>query len=167
MPYFKVVTSHSCEYQDKFPEQKYHDEESIHDVIDYIFRASKTRIDCVGGIAVNPAMAEIQFTTVANSFGKNYGVRLRHMVLSFSPEENISLDNLKQIAYQVASYFGSDYQIIFAIHLDSTHPHVHFVQNTVSYRSGKKYSGSKKDYGVFVDYLKTLLKQYGYPILIV
>lgn len=54
-------------------------------------------------------MAEIQFKAIGDSYGKNYGVRLRHMVLSFSPEENISLDNLKRIAYQVASYFGGEY----------------------------------------------------------
>lgn len=167
MPYFKVVTSHACKYQEKFPEQKYHDEESVRDVINYIFQSSKTRLDCVGGIAVNPVMAEIQFNAIAEFYGKNYGVRLRHMVLSFSPEENISLENLKRIAYQAASYFGGEYQIVYAIHLDSTHPHVHFVQNTVSYRTGNKYAGSKKDYSSFIHYLRTLLKQYGYPVLIV
>ena len=146
-----------CQVGDK----KYHDEQAVRDVIDYVFQEHKVRDGYLGGFAVNPLCAADQFNMIAEIYGKNYGVRLRHMILSFSPEEKISLFDAKNIAYQVAGYYGNQYQIVWACHTDARCLNVHMVMNTVSYQTGKKYDGSKADYYDLKNHINEVLRPYG------
>ena len=65
------------------------------------------------------------------------------------------------IARQAAAYYGSQYQIIYAVHMARDHPHIHFVMNTVSYVTGRKYPGDKADYYAYQKHLKDTLHPYG------
>lgn len=141
--------------------KKYHDDEAVADVIRYVLRKDKTVKELVGGIAVDPWHVEDQFRIVARAYGKDFGVRLRHMVLSFSPEEGIDAYDAKNIACQVAAYYGYTYQIIWVVHLDGKTVHIHMVMNTVSYRTGMKYDGSKADYYSFQAHINAVLAPYG------
>lgn len=141
--------------------KKYHDDQAVEDVMKYILRDDKVQEGCVGGFAVNPSMAEEQFKMIAQVYGKDYGVRLRHMILSFSPNEEIDLYDVKNIAYQVASYYGNNYQIVWACHTDARCLNVHMVMNTVSFQTGMKYDGSKADYYGFEKHINGVLEPYG------
>ena len=44
-----------------------------------------------------------------------------------------------EIGYIVAGYF-TGWQIVFGIHTNEEHLHIHFVMNTVSYENGLKFS---------------------------
>lgn len=145
--------------------KKYHDDEALADVIGYVLRKDKTSNELVGGIAVDPWHAEEQFRIVAQAYGKDFGVRLRHMVLSFSPEEGIDAHDAKNIASQVAAYYGYDYQILWAVHLDGKTVHIHMVMNMVSYRTGVKYDGSKADYYSFQAHINAVLVPYGLYVM--
>lgn len=142
-------------------DKKYHDDNAVGDVIGYILRADKVPDGCMGGFAVNPLLANEQFTQIAQAFGKDFGVRLRHMILSFSPNEQITLYDAKSIAYQIAAFYGYNYQIVWACHTDANCLNIHMVMNTVSYRGGKKYNGSKADYYNFKSHIGTILSPYG------
>lgn len=166
MSVFKVITGASSSYQGEDAEKKYHDTDAIQDVIAYVLNPAKTHPSYIGGFSVNPQMAAAQFEIVARVNGKAFGIRLRHMVLSFEPGEPVSKDLAKQIAYQVAAYYGDEYQIIYAVHLDKPHLHIHFVMNTVSYRTGTKYDGSKRDYYRFIDHMKNVLRGYGFYLTV-
>ena len=158
---FKVVTKKSVSYHGKTPENKYHDEMSLHNVLAYVMDPRKTNADLIGGFAVNPEMAEDQFEMIARNYGKDFGIRLRHMVLSFSEREKVDPFVAKNIAYQIAAYYAYDYQIIYAVHTDSRCLNIHFVMNSVSYRTGKKYDGKKEDYYHFLEYMERILRSYG------
>ena len=160
MAILKVKTQVQEDMRCRVGNKKYHDDQAIEDVMNYILREDKVREGYMGGFAVNPSMVEDQFEMIAEVFGKNYGVRLRHMILSFSPSEEIDLHDAKNIAYRVASYYGNDYQIVWACHTDARCLHVHMVMNTVSYQTGMKYDGSKADYYGFERHINTVLQPY-------
>lgn len=161
MPILKVKTQVREDLRGQVGDKKYHDDQTVTDVMDYVLREDKVQEGCVGGFAVNPSLAADQFKMVAEAYGKNFGVRLRHMILSFSPTETVDLNDAKNIAYQVASYYGHDYQIVWACHTDARCLNVHMVMNTVSYQNGMKYDGSKSDYYGFEKHINTVLQPYG------
>ena len=100
-------------------------------------------------------------TLLARAFHKDTGLRLRHSVISFENNRGITLKAADQIAQQAIAHFGSAYQIIYAVHEDADHLHIHLVMNSVSYLDGMKYHGSKKDYYSFIGYMKAALSPYG------
>ena len=79
----------------------------------------------------------------------------------FSKKEPIGIQQAKSIAYQIAAYYAEQYQILYAVHIDAEHLNIHFVMNTVSYRTGMKYEGKKQDYYQFIDHMKQTLGWYG------
>jgi len=161
MAIFKVKTQVREDLRSQVGDQKYHDEDAVNAVMNYIFREDKLQEGLMGGFAVNPLFAADQFKILADAYGKDYGIRLRHMILSFSPEETLTLFDAKQIAYQIASYYGREYQIVWACHIDARCLNIHFVMNTVSYRTGMKYDGSKADYYRFQAHINHILSPYG------
>ena len=140
---------------------KFRDNAALHDVINYCCQLTKTESGYVGGIAVNPLYATTEMETLASVYRNYDGVRLRHMVLSFKRAEVSSPYTAFEIARGVAEFYGSSYQIIFAVHEDTDEIHIHFVMNTVNYCTGKKYIGTKKDYYDFQKYVKEILYEYG------
>lgn len=138
---------------------KYKDNWAIHDVIHYA--TSKASADSVFGGAVLPEIAIQSMKGVNRAYHKDKGTRLRHSVLSFSPNEGVTLHQVKDVARQAIRYYQNDYQILAAVHDDREHLHIHFVMNTVSYRDGSKYGGKKKDYYGFHKHLNDILHHYG------
>ena len=142
---------------------KYMDDYAREDVIAYVLQNDKTPHHCIGGAAVNIYNALQEMTLLARAFHKDTGLRLRHSVISFENDRGITLKAANQIAQQAIAYFGSAYQIIYAVHEDTEHLHIHLVMNSVSYLDGMKYHGSKKDYYSFIGYMKVVLRPYGIP----
>ena len=165
MPVLKIKTQVHPDFA--VSQGKYHDEQAIMDVADYVLRSDKAPSQLAGGIAMNPLLAKEQFGIVAQAYGKDFGVRLRHMILSFGPNEQISLIDAKNIAYQAAAYYGGQYQILWGCHTDGSCLHIHFVMNTVSYLTGRKYDGSKADYYGFQSHLNRVLEPYGLYLITV
>lgn len=98
---------------------------------------------------------------VVQAFHKEKGLKLRHSVLSFAPEEPVTARQVKEIAGECIRYYEDDYQILAAVHENRDHLHIHFVMNTTSYRNGRKYRGDKADYYGFLSYMKRVVKPYG------
>lgn len=139
---------------------KYHDGNSLHDVISYCCNPNKARSGLIGGFGINVRYAAEQMDGLARAYRQADGIRLRHMELAFEPRERISPENVFLIAYKVAWYYGQEYQILFAVHEDTPHRHIHFVMNTVSYLDGHKYPGRKEDYYRFCGYVGEVLDPY-------
>lgn len=138
---------------------KYRDGWAIQDVIHYA--TAKTGEDNIFGGAVLPEIAIESMEGVSRADHKAKGTRLRHSVLSFAPNEEITPNQIKDVARQAIEYYQNDYQILAAVHEDREHLHIHFVMNTVSYRDGSKYTGKKKDYFSFSKHLNCILRPYG------
>lgn len=87
-----------------------------------------------------------EFMNTKNDLNKLYGRQGYHFVISFPPDEADA-----QKAYDVAkefceTYFGDNYEYVFAVHNDLEHKHAHIVFNSVSRTSGMKYRYENGDW---------------------
>jgi hypothetical protein len=71
------------------------------------------------------------------------------MSISFSPKDNHKLDYRKafEIANQFAEKFAYEkgHEVLFAVHTDTPHIHVHFLISNCNIHTGKAYRRNKKD----------------------
>lgn len=174
MPTLKVKYKQDEFYLNQSDQRKYYDAKAREDVIRYIFRPDKTPHRLIGGWAVDPMCAASQMNYLSKAYGKEDGLQLRHFILSFSEKEvqrmgQYALIRIDEYAQYAAFYYGGEYQIVYAVHEDSRHLHVHFVLNTLNYRTGKKYPGDKEDYYNFQGYLKdhSYYSMYGMKLIAV
>lgn len=141
---------------------KYFDDEAIGSVLNYAMQTYKTCPELIfTGHISNITTAAQEMEAVAIQFGKNSRKRLRHTVLSFSPQELGDIRLLAEIAQQIAAYAGYIYQTVAIVHLDREHPHIHIIMNTVSWLNGLKYRGTKEEYYQFKKYINDLLRPLG------
>ena len=142
-------------------EDKYCDDNALHDVINYITRGYQLPDNMIGAYGVTKNNAALQMELVSQVYRKYSNCRLRHWVVSFSEEDNVTLEEVRQIANRSAAFYKSRYQIIYAIHTDTDNIHVHFVMNRISYRDGKAYSGKYSDFYNYRNHLAKLCGKYG------
>lgn len=145
---------------------KYHDDNAIPDVVNYITRKDKTEHGYIIGIKVDIQNVVGSMIAVSEHFGKNSRLRLHHFVLAF-PKEYSNIEVLAQIAKEVCAYIGTVYQVVAAIHEDRKPGlHIHFVFNAVSYVNGYKFHGSKSDHWEMREWIRSALYRYGmYPLV--
>ena len=120
---------------------KYHDLNTRHDVINYILDPEKTPDRYIGYIHTNPSDPVGCMDELAESYGKTRGVQIRHLVLSFDPEELTSPEIAAAVASDIAQFLGQLYQVVWAVHQDKDHLHIHFAFNPVSMIDGRRYRG--------------------------
>lgn len=88
--------------------------------------------------------------TTRKLFGKRDNKRTNlvfKMSLSFSPEDNdkLTYEEVFNIAKKFAEKFFDGYQVMFAVHTDKPHKHVHFLVGNCHIETGKAYRRSQKD----------------------
>lgn len=141
--------------------KKYHDSNAFHDIIQYITSKNKVSSDGVVCGAVLPEIAAESMNGVIKAYHKEKGTKLRHSVLSFSPNDPLTVRQVKEIAKKCTVYYEDKYQILAATHEDRDHLHIHFVMNTTSYVDGTKYHGTKANYYGFLNHMNKVLRPYG------
>ena len=130
-------------------------------MINYVLNPEKTKSHLVGayGVLIEYAVQQMEFVSKAyNNYDK---VRLRYYIIRFETTDGLSPCKTYEIAHRAAAFFANRYQIVFGIHEDADHLHVHFVMNQVSYLDGRKYSGSKKEHYDFINYMKDVCYSFG------
>lgn len=139
----------------------YFNEDAKELLIRYILRPDKVVHGYFGGVGVDPLCPAESMGLVSEQFGKQDGVQLRHFIVSFTPYELTDPAVVNEIAQQVTMYVGHDYQALYAVHEDKPCLHFHLVQNSVSYRTGTRYRGTKQEFYALQRALKGILEQYG------
>lgn len=173
MPTLKVIYQNDNYWNEMIGYRKYYDDDALDTVISYCIQDCKTPSMLIGWYGVNPNQAAFEMHRLSSAYGKDNGLRLRHMILSFSDQElkqmgTRAAEFVFKITDYVALYYRNEYQIIYAVHEDTGRLHSHLVMNTVNYRTGKKYRGDKKDYYSFLSYLGSFLQvQYGMKLWVV
>lgn len=139
----------------------YQNPEDVENVIRYITSPTKVGSDGIFGGAVLLEIAADAMNCVTDLYHKKSGPRVRHSVLSFSTEEPITLDQVKEVAQKCIGYYENDYQIVAGVHEDKEHRHIHFAMSTTSYRTGRKYCGDKADCYGFLKHMNQATAPYG------
>lgn len=77
-------------------------------------------------------------------FSKDSGRMALHIIVSFDDcmREYITPEIALRIGYDICAACFSGFQVVFGVHDNTEHLHIHFVVNTVSYYTGRKFSRS-------------------------
>lgn len=146
---------------------KYSDPSTYQTVLGYCLRPNKTPSNLIGGRNIDADHAAEEMETVSKAFGKTDKTKVRHFILSFSSNENMTPVEVAEVADQVADHYSDRHQIVYAVHEDTDHPHAHFVMNHISFRDGRHYYGTKQDYYDFQEHIKEVLRPYGKKLEVV
>ena len=129
---------------------EYQDYRALRRVLTYVLRS-----DLYGGYGIDPCRAYEQMVFVKAAYHKKSGVQLKHFFITFHDREMlyVGFEDILQLGFEVGKYFG-EYQMVYGIHLDSNHVHLHFVMNTTSFLDGHKYSDGLSKFNGLCRYLR-------------
>ena len=127
--------------------------------LEYIQNPDKTE-ECVlvGGINCLPDTAFEQMEETKNIFHKTGKRQGYHVIISFSPEEEVTAEQAMYVLEHFAKdVLGDDYEAVYAVHTDREHMHGHLIWNSVSMTTGKKYNSPK---GNWKNHLQPITNKY-------
>ena len=120
----------------------------LKNALEYIQNPDKTE-ECVlvGGINCLPDTAFEQMEETKNIFHKTGKRQGYHVIISFSLEEKVTVEQAMYVLEHFAKdVLGDDYEAVYAVHTDREHMHGHLIWNSVSMTTGKKYNSPKSNW---------------------
>ena len=124
---------------------KYKDQNALQNVYDYMidqknsYQSRKIQNHYIGGSHVDLSDPVKSMDELAQKFHKGTGIRLKHIILSFSEKDGISSHMAAYAAERMSQQIGQIYQNFYVVHEDRRSPHIHMMMNTVSHINGYKY----------------------------
>ena len=131
----------------------------LKNALEYIQNPDKTE-ECVlmGSINCLPDTAFEQMEETKNIFHKTGKRQGYHVIISFSPEEEVTAEQAMYVLEHFAKdVLGDDYEAVYAVHTDREHMHGHLIWNSVSMTTGKKYNSPK---GNWKNHLQPITNKY-------
>ena len=131
---------------DKTTEKKYLDDD-LFNLIVYAGNEDKTdQRMFVSGINCDEDHAYEDMMATKKRFGKTGGNVAYHGYQSFKPGE-VTPETAHSIGVRTAQImWGSDYEVLVTTHLNTDSVHNHFVVNSVSFKTGKKFENHIRDH---------------------
>ena len=109
----------------------------MENVINYAMRMGDMQI--VGGYGVTLTSAEDiinQFYTVKRLYNKVNGKQVVHILFSVDKTTYLNAKQVKMFGNLLGLYFANDRQVVFGVHTDTEHLHIHMVINTIAFTNG-------------------------------
>ena len=102
--------------------------------------------------------------------GKSYSkhkentILAHKMSISFHPDDNVSYKQAFEIAEDFAEHFihSKGFEVLFAVHTDTAHVHVHFLISNCNMVTGKSYRRSQRDLYEMSEYFGEKCLEYGF-----
>ena len=131
-------------------------------LIQYIETDKPTGRKCYyrGYIYTSPYNAVDEFLYVKHYYGKLNGRYARHLIISFDKQEQLTDDELYELGFEFARYYGNDRQIVFAVHTNTDNHHIHMAINTVSFIDGSKLHENYADFYALKAHIERTLQEY-------
>ena len=107
----------------------------------YVTRATATSFALMYGTPLHVTRAFDEMVMVKENFGQEKGKGFHHYV--FAPEDSdaCSPERLFSVGCKIAEVircFDGYFQVLMAVHRDSTHVHAHFIANNIDYTDGHR-----------------------------
>ena len=139
----------------------------LNGVLKYCCREEK--VDCKGrslvsGINCVPDTALQEFMNTKRLYHSTGGRMYYHMLQSFRPDDPVTPERAHEIALKLAEQIPG-FEIVVATHTDRDHIHSHFVINSVSCETGKKYHSNKDSLMELRAASDKLCQQYGLSVI--
>ena len=136
-------------------------------VLKYCCKAAKVDYEgrpLVSGVNCVPAVALREFMNTKEQYHSTNGRMYYHMVQSFHPDDPVTPEMAHEIALKLAEQLPG-FEIVVATHTDRDHIHSHFVINSVSCETGKKYHSNKESLTQLMEASDELCLQYGLSVV--
>ncbi len=116
---------------------------AMRNLIEYCLQEAKvvdkdTNRRLVSGINCDGENAYKEFMATKTAYKKLNGTNFYQYVQSFSPDENITAEQVHQIGLEFASKAWEGFEVMVTTHTDAGHLHNHFVINSVGFQDGYK-----------------------------
>lgn len=113
------------------------------------------------GFITEKYLAEFQGVKITNQ--KTGGRQFRQITIAPSPVGNkLSNAEYMEMGKEIAQhYYDLGFQVIVTLHLDTDTPHIHLMVNSVNYKTGLKFSQSKKELNRFKVHCNHVFTKYG------
>ncbi|MDU3244371.1 MAG: relaxase/mobilization nuclease domain-containing protein [Clostridiales bacterium] len=132
--------------------------------IQYIMQKEKTDGGIwIGGNAGTAPDEVLQtFLDTKKDYGKPDGRQGYHFVISF--KEDAAPEQVYQIMGEFCKeYLGDQYDFVYAVHTDTSHPHAHVIFNSVARTTGIKYHYKKGDWEKYIQRVTDqICQKYGF-----
>ncbi len=129
---------------------------------DYNFKNEKTHyISCLNCSEIDP-YEDMKFTK--ERYLKTDGILAFHVYQSFKKGE-VSADIAHEIGIKFAEEMFGDYEVVVATHQNTNHIHNHFIINSVSFMTGKKYNNNRTNLAKLRQISDSLCAEYGLSVL--
>ena len=104
--------------------------------------------------------------SVKKAYHKSNGKQGEHIAISLTPDrKSVSNEEYLKVAEEVADLLFHNYNCIYAVHIDSTYRHIHFLVNSVSYVDGKRFHSSKSDLAQTKAAVNRILERHNFDII--
>lgn len=97
-------------------------------------------------------------------YNKNDGILAYHGYQSFK-EGEVTADIAHEIGVKFAEEMFRDYEVVVATHQNTNHIHNHFIINSVSFKTGKKYNNNRTNLAKLRQISDSLCAEYGLSVL--
>ncbi len=147
----------------KFVENPPKTKVSLKKTINYIKQPAKTRPDLVGGKDCDWNRTYDDFMEVKEEYDKTDGIMGRHMIMAFDVKDNITPELAKQLAEELLqNKLFNGFQVLYGVHLDKEHIHVHFLINSVNMKTGKRWHQTNTDLYNLISHSNRLCREHGF-----
>lgn len=139
----------------------------LNGVINYCCQKSKTEYkgrQLISGVNCVPQFALQEFMNTKRLHKNTDGRMYYHMIQSFHPGEQLTPEVAHEIALKLAEEIPG-FEIVVATHTDRAHIHTHFIINSVSCETGKKYHSNLETLNALRAASDKLCMEYGLSIV--
>lgn len=129
---------------------------------DYNFKNEKTHyVSCLNCSEIDP-YEDMKFTK--ERYFKTDGILAFHAYQSFK-EGEVTAYVAHEIGVKFAEEMFGDYEVVVATHQNTNHIHNHFIINSVSFMTGKKYNNNRTNLAKLRQISDSLCEEYGLSVL--
>ena len=139
----------------------------LNGVLNYCCQKAKTDYEgrpLVSGVNCVQQLALQEFMNTKRLHRSTSGRMYYHMIQSFHPDENLTPETAHAIALKLAAQIPG-FEIVVATHTDRDHIHSHFVINSVSFDTGKKYHSNMDSLNALRQASDKLCLEYGLSVV--
>lgn len=137
-------------------------------VMNYAMQDEKTHWNgknLVSGYNCSPQTVYNDFISTKLLYGKDSNRMFYHMVQSFPKGEAVPPVVAHEMALKLAAYF-KEYEVLICTHTDRDHIHSHFIINSVSFETGRKFHISTPEIEPIRQLNDALCMEYGFEVCV-
>ena len=163
MGYAKLIIRDRCKNK-RYKDYNYNNKDAVENLIYYVFKDTdgNRKVRLYGGLGVDMGSSETavnQMKKVKKMYKKSDGRQMYHFILSFDDRIKSPIE-VYEIGLGIINTIFYGWQVIFTVHEDKEHLHLHFILNSVNILTGYKWHMSGTEFREFKNNIESYVDDY-------